>query len=370
MVKPTQSSTTTKPSSVIFGVIVLFFVAVLVGVSLLIRAEASRQRAPEVAAITKADRGVGAGVGADSTVTPSPTGSMLNLPLLAKASVATATPTTQPDTATPTTLPTISVTPSTPVPTATLPPGAVAIVTLGDSLTEGDQDTVFNEQGQVLGYPGRLLPQVQALTSRGGSVLSNLGKSGWDSNALVSMGGPDGNGNTLTAQLPRAVEYLQVQMASGKAGIACVLIGSNDLWYLYNEGYETNAEQESENLTNYSNNIEAILSQLRATGATVLIGMVDDQSLRPVAADPARRLAVFPNVSADEVVMMSAQAQRYNEVVRAKAAQHGAIVVDFYHTTIFTDPATIGEDGNHPNSAGYDAMAAMWMGVMREALGE
>ena len=148
-------------------------------------------------------------------------------------------------------------------------------------------------------------------------------------------------------------------------GVACVLIGSNDLWYLYNNGGETTGAQESADLTNYSNNIDAILSQLRATGATVLIGLVDDQSLRPVAADPARRAVTFPDVSVNELTLMSAQARRYNEVIRARATQHGAVVVDFFNTTIFTDPATVGDDGNHQNAAGYDAMTALWFNAIR-----
>lgn len=54
---------------------------------------------------------------------------------------------------------------------------------------------------------------------------------------------------------------------------------------------------------------------------------------------------------------MSQQVTRYNTAIADLAAQHGAITVDSYHTTIFTDPATLGDDGNHANAAGYDAIA-------------
>src|SRR6185436_14498870 len=63
-------------------------------------------------------------------------------------------------------------------PTSSLPPGPLTMVALGDSLTQGDGD----ESG--LGYPGRLLTLVNAV--RPDSTMTNLGQSGWNSDALIN----------------------------------------------------------------------------------------------------------------------------------------------------------------------------------------
>ena len=40
----------------------------------------------------------------------------------------------------------------------------------------------------------------------------------------------------------------------------------------------------------------------------------------------------------------------------------------FYATTIFADPATLSDDGNHPNGAGYDVIAALWAAALAQWL--
>jgi lysophospholipase L1-like esterase len=57
-----------------------------------------------------------------------------------------------------------------------------------------------------------------------------------------------------------------------------------------------------------------------------------------------------------------------NEVINAKAAEYGATIIDFYNTTIFSDPATMAEDGVHPNGRGQDIVAQMWLEAIRQAL--
>ena len=61
--------------------------------------------------------------------------------------------------------------------------------------------------------------------------------------------------------------------------------------------------------------------------------------------------------------------RRYNTVIAQKAAQYGALMVDFYQTTIFTDLATLANDGNHPNAAGYDIAAGRWYDTLKPLLG-
>lgn len=227
-------------------------------------------------------------------------------------------------------------------PSISLPAGPLTMVALGDSLTQGDGD----ESG--LGYPGRLLALVNAI--RPDSTITNLGQSGWNSDALIN--GDQG----LESQLDRAVAELQAATARGQATAAFVWIGSNDLWYLYEYGGDVNAEGNTQDSLHFAENMDLIISRLRGTGAAVFVALLDDQSKRPVAL----KGEAFTSVTKDELDQMSLQAQRYNEVINEKSAQYGAVVVDFYNTDIFTNPATLYDDGNHPNPSGYDIIAQKW----------
>src|SRR5687768_7195797 len=129
-------------------------------------------------------------------------------------------PATEPtaDTATPATSPDAS-------PVTVLADGPVTVVALGDSLTYGEGD----ELG-LGGFVGRLTESIGALPGREGSSLVNLGVSGWHSTGMVE--GQDGS----PAQLPAAVEAVEAAVAEGRAVLATVLIGSNDMAYLYAYG--------------------------------------------------------------------------------------------------------------------------------------
>ncbi|MCW1968375.1 MAG: GDSL-type esterase/lipase family protein, partial [Anaerolineae bacterium] len=234
--------------------------------------------------------------------------------------------------------------------------GPLTVVALGDSLTEGERD----DSPQGGGFPRRLLPSLQTL--RSGSTMLNLGKSGWNSDALIN--GDQG----LPSQLTQAEAALNSARAQGRQGLALVWIGSNDLWYLYEYNNPTPADDVTD-ATHFASNIDQIVRRLRATGAMVVVALLDDQSQRPVAADPARRGATFTGISAAEVARMSAQVGRYNTALAQSAAQHGAGIADFYRTTIFTSPATLADDGNHPNAAGYDQISALWFAAIQARLG-
>ena len=73
-----------------------------------------------------------------------------------------------------------------------------------------------------------------------------------------------------------------------------------------------------------------------------------------------KRRHSFDKISANDVPRLSAQTKKYNDVLRKSAAAYGAVAVDFFNTTIFENAATLSEDGNHPNGAGYDAIAKIW----------
>lgn len=231
-----------------------------------------------------------------------------------------------------------------------IPPGPLTLVTLGDSLTEGEGDAL--QQG---GYPGRLLGLVQ--TVRPGSTLVNLGHSGWSSDALIQ--GDQG----LPGELGQAEDAIRQAVAAGRPAVALVWIGSNDLFYLYEYGVGSD-QGDAEDLARYTANLDTIFGGLQGAGAGLLVALLDDQSLRPVT----QKGEAFPDITADELARMSRQVMRYNEALAAKAAQYGATPVDFYHTDIFTNPATLYSDGNHPNPAGYDRIAQMWLAALRPRL--
>jgi lysophospholipase L1-like esterase len=240
---------------------------------------------------------------------------------------------------------------ATPVPTfiyappASLPAGPVSMVALGDSLTQGDGD----DTGR--GYTVRLLDMVNAV--RPGSTMTNFGQSGWNSDALLN--GDQG----LSGQLERSLGELQIAASQGRGAVALVWIGSNDLWYLYEYGEGTD-ENDSADAEHFAANIDNIISQLRNAGAQVVIALLDDQAKRPVALNGQ----AFTSITPDELNRMSLQVTRYNEIISEKAAQYGAVTVDFYSTDIFTNPATLYDDGNHPNSAGYDIVAQKWFDAL------
>jgi lysophospholipase L1-like esterase len=226
------------------------------------------------------------------------------------------------------------------VPAVSLPDGALTVVTLGDSLTQGDGDDLG------LGYPGRL--QTALETERSGTKVLNFGKSGWASQDLIN--GLNGEPSQLT------------QALDARPNLALVWIGSNDLWYLYEYGPSPmTAEAEQADLAAYEANIDTILSKLTGSGAVVFIALLDDQSKRPVvAAPPNPGEPAFTAIDAADLALMSAHVEQYNEIIRRKAAQYNAIAVDFYNTDIFINPTTLYGDGNHPNQAGYDQIAEIW----------
>jgi lysophospholipase L1-like esterase len=221
----------------------------------------------------------------------------------------------------------------------------ITLVALGDSLTQGDGDL---EMGG--GYPARLATRLKA--ERPGSMVKNLGQSGWTS------------GDLINTQLEPAINLLRSAPAE-QTKVAIVWIGSNDLFGLYNyvcdEEYRNDFSAcEQDGLRIFTDNIQRILSDLKGTGAKLYIALLDDQSKRPVMTDQEKRTSSFDKISKDDVTRMSVQTRKYNEVIQQMAERLGASTVDFSSSTLFTDPATLDSDGNHPNGKGYDTIADIW----------
>ncbi len=221
----------------------------------------------------------------------------------------------------------------------------ITLVTLGDSLTQGDGDLEIRG-----GYPTRLATRLKA--ERPGSVVINLGQSGWTSDDLINT------------QLEPALKLMRSAPAN-HAKVAIVWIGSNDLFGLYNyvcdEEFQNDYSAcEGNSLRIFSENIQRILTALKSTGATLYIALLDDQSKRPVMTEQEKRTSSFDKITKDDVARMSALTVKYNEAIRQMAERIGASTVDFSSATLFTDPATLDSDGNHPNGKGYDMIADVW----------
>jgi lysophospholipase L1-like esterase len=223
----------------------------------------------------------------------------------------------------------------------------ITLVTLGDSLTAGDGDETL-----VGGYPPRLLTRL--LRVHPGSALQQFGTSGHTTTDLINI------------QLTPAVDALNAVPGTHRK-IALVWIGSNDLFGFYDytlqqdwcETMGIDACEEAE-MGQAAENVNNILSTLKATGATLYVALLDDQSQRPVITDPALRANSFPNITDEYAGRMSTQVGVYNNRVKTHAATHGAQPVDFFNSTIFENWATLSPDGNHPNGAGYDSITTIW----------
>src|ERR1035437_609838 len=91
----------------------------------------------------------------------------------------------------------------------------------------------------------------------------------------------------------------------------------------------------------YQTSIDRILRDLSAHGATVFVALLDDQSKRPVVANPPNPLEpASPDTTKADLALMSAHVKAYNQIIAQTEARYGAGTVDFYGSPIFTNPAT------------------------------
>ncbi|MFM8877268.1 MAG: SGNH/GDSL hydrolase family protein [Anaerolineae bacterium] len=235
-------------------------------------------------------------------------------------------------------------------PSAALGSGPVSLITIGDDFTRGDGDELGH------GYPDRLLPLVSQI--RPSSTVTNFGQTGWTSDDLINGVGD------FSSQLLSAVDEVNSATSQRRAAVVLVWIGGNDLWKLYTGKTPVTVEQEDLDAQRFAENIETILFELRDVKAEVIIAKLDDQSKRPART----RAETYPDITADELLRMSKQVERYNQIISDLANQYGALTVDFYGSDIFIESETLASNGFHPNPTGYALIAQAWYKVVSRIL--
>jgi lysophospholipase L1-like esterase len=213
------------------------------------------------------------------------------------------------------------------------------LVTLGDSLTYGDQD---DPPGG--GWPSRL--QSLLHSRRPSSQVNNLARPGWTAHDLLH--GRDGEPN----QIDRAVELLRE--APGEK-IATVWIGVNDLFYLYAWGDPTESE-EALALNRFKRDLGEVVQRLLDTGARVFLARLHDP-----AQEPARQHEALLGIAPDEWTRLTRLAEEFNAVIASIAASYQQPVVDIPASQVFSTAQWMHPDGIHPNARGYDELARVWL---------
>ena len=107
-------------------------------------------------------------------------------------------------------------------------------------------------------------------------------------------------------------------------------------------------------LEQYAAELDTLLGQLDGAHARVLVGNVPDLG----------RLAAYRGI---DPAPLQAEVDRWNAVIAATTARHGATLVDLYARwqEVAEHPEYLSADGFHPSSEGYQALAE----VFGEAVG-
>jgi lysophospholipase L1-like esterase len=106
----------------------------------------------------------------------------------------------------------------------------------------------------------------------------------------------------------------------------------------------------------FDSDLEEILDELDEEPGRVYIANVPDLTLLPIfQQDPD------PDVT-------QARVASFNSIIVARAAQHGAFLVDLYATPLASDPSYIASDGLHPNNAGHRLIADTFIAVIAPTL--
>lgn len=202
---------------------------------------------------------------------------------------------------------------------ATLPAdrnAPILYVALGDSTVEG-----VGASGPAATYVARVHERLRARYPR--ARVANLGAGGATS------------ADVRTEQLERAVAF--------RPQLVTLSVGPNDVTTRVS-------------LADYEGNVDAILRRLAEVGTpVVVVNLMPDLTLTP-------RFAGHP-----EAGTVGRRAAAFNDVLRRKAREYGAALVDLYEASraeVPRQPWLVGADGYHPSDAGYARWAElMWQGI-------
>jgi len=202
---------------------------------------------------------------------------------------------------------------------ATLPAdrnAPILYVALGDSTVEG-----VGASGPSATYVSRVHERLRAHYPRARVV--NLGAGGATS------------ADVRTEQVERAVAF--------RPQLVTLSVGPNDVTTRVS-------------LADYERNVDTILHRLAEVGTpVVVVNLMPDLTLTP-------RFAGRPEADA-----VGRRAVAFNDVLRRKAREYGAAVVDLYEASraeVPRQPWLVGADGYHPSDAGYARWAElMWQGI-------
>lgn len=206
-----------------------------------------------------------------------------------------------------------------PTPTST-PRSSVRFVALGASDAVGVGATDPATQGYVSDLIAKLPPGSHAL---------NLGISGIDLH------------DALVQELPEAVIV--------QPTLVTVWLAANDF-----KGCAP--------LNSYSADLNTMLGQLQTrTHAQVFVANLPDLTQLPAFQDRSALGRCLQNLSTNQIKALIAQ---WNGVIAQAASAHNAVLVDLSQFNLGADPSYVSDDGFHPSTAGYTALADIfWQSI-------
>ena len=192
-------------------------------------------------------------------------------------------------------------------------------VAFGDSITEG---VLASAQPAPNPYPIVLQRQLAARYATQEFTVLNEGRGG------EQTGGSQGGASRLPG----------------------VLVSDNPQVLLLMEGVNDLVSGDPSTISGVVANLRTMIQQARSRGATVFLG-----TLLPEIPGGSRTGALPLIVPA-------------NDQIRALAANEGVALVDLYQAFVGMERVLIGEDGLHPNDAGYQKIAQTFFDVIRMRL--
>lgn len=112
-------------------------------------------------------------------------------------------------------------------------------------------------------------------------------------------------------------------------------------------------------LDQYRADLNTLLAQLQSqTHARVFVANLPDMSQLPFFQNGAPQAAAC--LQGQTTAQIRAQVVRWNVAIAAVAAQHGAVLVDLFSSSLAGHPDLVSRDGFHPSSAGYKVLADLF----------